>query len=240
MKRLVFFLVVGLGGAAVLISLGVWQVQRLTWKQNTLSQIEAQMDAAPLEYADVATQQAGHAIPRYQPLSVTGQFGAGYVRALVSRKDMGVGYRIIAPLKVENHTPIMVDLGFIRKRDADTFSIPENGAVITVVGNSDAPIETDKYTPAADIKNNVWFARDVTAMANHLNTDTILVVARNNPLSDPILSPWPVDTGNIPNNHLQYAITWFSIAFLWLSMTAYYLSRPQGRTQSIPDTRDTP
>ena len=40
--RLWFLLIVGLIGTGILVWLGVWQVQRLAWKQNLLARIEAQ------------------------------------------------------------------------------------------------------------------------------------------------------------------------------------------------------
>ena len=48
MKRIIFLVVFGLGGAAILISLGVWQMQRLSWKQAIMTQIEGQIAAAPV------------------------------------------------------------------------------------------------------------------------------------------------------------------------------------------------
>jgi len=44
------------------------------------------------------------------------------------------------------------------------------------------------------------------------------------------VTPWPVDTAGIPNNHRQYAITWFSMAVLWLGMTAFLVWRITRRT----------
>jgi len=35
----------------------------------------------------------------------------------------------------------------------------------------------------------------------------------------------PVDTARIPNDHLQYAITWFSLAAIWLGMSLFFLRR---------------
>jgi surfeit locus 1 family protein len=43
MKRIIFLVVFGLGGAAILISLGVWQMQRLSWKQAIMTQIEGRI-----------------------------------------------------------------------------------------------------------------------------------------------------------------------------------------------------
>jgi surfeit locus 1 family protein len=39
-----------------------------------------------------------------------------------------------------------------------------------------------------------------------------------------------VDTAGIPNDHLEYAVTWFALALVWLGMTAYFLRRPERPT----------
>ena len=72
---------------------------------------------------------------------------------------------------------------------------------------------------------NIWFARDVEALAAQFNTQPIMVVLREMPESDLGVTPWPVDTAGIPNDHLQYAITWFSLAVIWGGMTLYFLLR---------------
>jgi surfeit locus 1 family protein len=77
----------------------------------------------------------------------------------------------------------------------------------------------------ADLARNIWYARDVDALAAHLGTEPILVIARDLSVSDAPLTPLPVDTSGIPNDHLNYAITWFSLAALWMGMTLYLLWR---------------
>ncbi|MEL6889648.1 MAG: SURF1 family protein, partial [Pseudomonadota bacterium] len=106
---------------------------------------------------------------------------------------------------------------------ADVLVTP--ATAITLIGNLDAPQEADGFTPAPDLASNLWFARDVPAMAQALDTQPILVVLRNAPEIDLGVTPWPVDTAGIPNDHLQYAITWFSLALIWGAMTGYFLLR---------------
>jgi surfeit locus 1 family protein len=92
-----------------------------------------------------------------------------------------------------------------------------------VLGNLDWPQEADSYTPPPDPKTGLWFARDVPAMAKALGTEPTLIVARV-PTGDGI-TPVPLDTSSIPNNHWQYAVTWFSLAAVWFVMTGFLLWR---------------
>ena len=66
-------------------------------------------------------------------------------------------------------------------------------------------------------------------MAAELGTDPVMIVAASQ--TDPSVTPMPVDSAGIPNDHLQYAITWFSLAAIWATMTGYFLWRTRaGRT----------
>lgn len=218
MRRTLFLLIIGLGGAAILISLGVWQVQRLAWKQAIIADINARITATPValpETVDPLTDA-------YLPIVADGVIEDGEIHVLVSQKDIGAGYRIIAPFELQDGRQIMVDRGFALATAKD---IERVIGPATVVGNLQWPQETDGFTPAPDMKANIWFARDVDAMATQLQTLPILLVARSSSLREPGVSALPVDTARIPNDHLQYAITWFSLAAIWLGMSLFFLRR---------------
>ncbi len=220
MRRLLFLMTFGLMGAGILISLGVWQVQRLAWKQDLLARIEAQINAAPVSLAEATTPE----FRRYAPVKIVGTFGLDheYLSALASRRNTGAVYRIIRPFEVEGYGRILVDTGWVR----DGIEVPGVSLErLSLLGNLDAPNEVDGFTPAPEIDTNIWFARDVLAMAEVLNTQPIMVVLRDAPEIDLGVTPWPVDTAGIPNDHLQYAITWFSLAAIWVLMTAYFVLR---------------
>lgn len=218
MRRFLFLLIFGLGGAAILVSLGVWQVQRLTWKEGLLAQIETRIADVPVPLPDVMNPEAD----RYMPVETSGTFGERTLRVLISVKREGAGYRLITPFETETGRRILVDRGWIGVQDALPVS-PVGPAA--VVGNLHWPDEIDEYTPAPDMDGNTWFARDVPLMAETLNTEPVLLVVRDASYPDPGVTPLPVDTIGIPNDHLQYAITWFSLAVIWLGMTVFFVMR---------------
>lgn len=219
MRRLAFLLVFGLGGASILVGLGIWQVQRLAWKQELLARIEAEIAAPPVPLAEALAPE----FRRYAPVELTGQFGEEHIRMLASRKSIGPVYRIIRPFTVEGQGAVLVDTGW-QPQSADVEGAPR--VRLTLLGNLDTPIEADGFTPGPDAASNIWFARDVPAMAEALGTDPVLVVLRDAPEIDLGVTPWPVDSAGIPNDHLQYAITWFSLAAIWVVMTAVFVLRP--------------
>lgn len=215
--RFLLPLIFGLLGTVVLVGLGVWQMQRLDWKEAILADIEARITAAPVALPAQPDPQAD----RYLPVTVTGQLQDPAIRVLVSQKQVGAGYRIIRPMQVGDRL-IMVDLGFLPIQ-SPTPVVPDDP--VTVQGNLHWPDEVDSYTPAPDLDADIWFARDLPLMADHLGAEPVLVVARATSLPDSVLSPLPVDTSGIPNDHLGYAVTWFGLAIVWVVMTGFFLWR---------------
>ena len=64
-------------------------------------------------------------------------------------------------------------------------------------------------------------------MAAALDTLPVMIVVAESDAPDAPM-PLPV-TVNIPNDHLQYAITWFLLAVVWTLMTGYLLYRIKRR-----------
>jgi surfeit locus 1 family protein len=224
MKRIIFFVVFGLGGAAILISLGVWQMQRLAWKQTILTQIENRITQTPVAIPAIPDPVAD----KYLSVTAEGFMKPDALRVLVSQKTVGAGYRLISPFMIEGRT-VLLDRGFISVNDP----LPEPSLLqvqTVVTGNLHWPQETDGYTPAPDRAKNIWFARDVDFMAKALETDPILIVMRDSSAANDGVTPLPVDTRRIPNDHLPYAITWFLLAAIWAAMTTHFLMRSRRTT----------
>lgn len=224
MNRLLFLIVVGLGGAAILVSLGVWQVQRLAEKQAIIADIEARIDG-PVQPLPEDPEPLAHS---YLPVKLDGTFAGDTLRVLVSQKNVGAGYRLITPFETGT-LRLMVDRGFVASDDK---GIATPDGRVTVTGNLQWPDEVDGFTPAPDPDLNIWYARDLPAMAAALNASPILLVAREVTGDDPVVAPLPVNTARIPNHHLQYAITWFSLAAVWLAMSALFLRRQSRDTSA--------
>lgn len=218
MSRVWAPLMFGLIGTCILIALGVWQLQRLGEKEAELARIDARIAEAPVALP-VALDPARD---RYMPVVVEGTYDTGALHVLVGVKDLGAGYRLIQAFETGGRR-ILVDRGFIALEDKDAARARE---AVTVQGNLHWPDEVNSATPEPDLTRGIWFARDVPAMAEALETEPVLVILRRQaPPSDESISPLPVDSSAIPNNHLQYVITWFSLAAIWLLMTGYFLWR---------------
>ncbi|WP_158968827.1 SURF1 family protein [Chachezhania sediminis] len=219
MQRLFFIVLFGLVGTSILLRLGVWQVQRLGWKENMLAEIESRISAAPVAVPAAPDPEAD----RYLPVTEKGEVLAGEIDVFIPVQG-GAAYRIVAPFRTEDGRVLMVDRGIV---PAGAKNDIRPVGPMTVTGNLAWPNEADKFTPAPDTAGNIWYARDVPAMAQALGTEPILIVASSPTAAG--IEPDPVDTDGIPNDHLNYAITWFSLAAIWVAMTAYFLWQTRAR-----------
>ena len=215
-RRMIPPLMFGLLGCAILVSLGVWQLQRLAWKEGVLAEIAARMTAAPVAVPAMPDPKADE----YTAVTATGDFTGQALDVLVSRVEIGPGYRVIGVFETGGRR-VLVDRGFLPESARGVGHWRRAGVEVT--GNLHWPDEIDSYTPAPDIKTGVWFARDVPAIARALGTEPVLIVARSDTGDE--IEPIPVGGAGIPNNHLGYAIQWFGMALVWLGMTGLYLWR---------------
>ena len=207
-------------GTAILLGLGVWQVQRLAWKTDILAQIERKILAPAI---DIPARGHARQGMTFCPCVAQGNISAtDTVRVLVSQKIYGAGYRLINAFELSDGRKIMVDRGFTSVRAALP-AVPKGTGQVT--GNLQWPQEIDSFTPDNDLAANIWFARDVAKLSAHLQTEPILLVLRNSSFADDLARPLPKMSANIPNDHLNYALTWFSLALIWLGMSGYFLYR---------------
>ncbi|WP_172296494.1 SURF1 family protein [Pseudoruegeria sp. HB172150] len=221
MKRLIMPLLIGVVGCAILISLGVWQVKRLAWKEEMLARIEAKIGSEPVPLPEAPDPGRDE----YLPVIAEGTAGFG-ARVLASARGIGAGYRMIDIFETGDRR-VLLDRGFLPVEEHSDAWEPQR---ITVTGNLHWPDETDSWTPEPELEQDLWFARDVDAMAAELDTEPLMIVARTIEPDNYTARPMPVGTEGIPNDHLQYSITWFSLALVWAGMTGLWLWRITRRT----------
>lgn len=218
MLRYLFPMLVGLVGLAILLSLGLWQLRRLEWKEAILNDISVRIAADPV----AIPARPDPEIDRYLPVATTGDIGEEEVHVLVSTREIGAAFRIIALLRTADGRRILLDRGVVPEAQKDT---PRPPVSATITGNLHWPDETDLFTPDPDVAQNIWFARDVEALSNEFAAEPFLLVLRETSETNPAVMPLPVDTSGIPNDHLEYALTWFGLAAVWTGMTVFWIIR---------------
>ena len=217
LRKILFPLVLGIAGCGVLISLGLWQVERLAWKEDTLAGINGRLAAPPSTLTLFVTES----LDEYTPVSFEGTPTGEELHVLVSGTAAGTGYRVISRMQTDIG-PVLVDLGLLAldAKDAAPLIAP-----MDVTGTLLWPDDLNANTPDPDLAENIWFARNTPLMAAALNTEPLMVVASDITPLDPRITLLPVDTADIKNDHFEYAVTWFLLALVWAIMSLFLIRR---------------
>ena len=212
-----------LGGIVfmILIGLGTWQVERLQWKQDLLATIAARMHAEPLSLNEVELQYGRTGDVDYTPVTATGEFMHDAERHFFATWQGASGYYVYTPLRLETGRVVFVNRGFVpfdqkdpKTRQQGQVSGPQT---ITGLARNPLPGKPSIMVPDNDPDKNIFYWKDLRAMAilSDLDVDRGVLPffvdadARPNPGG---LPRGGVTMINLPNSHLQYAITWYGLA----------------------------
>jgi len=209
----------------ILIGLGVWQVQRLHWKEGLLASIDQSIHAKPLAIDDHNDLEGAR--PAYLRVRARGQFDHTKEAYFFGSDVAGdPGYHVITPLHATNGMTFLVDRGYVpaNKRDPATRPDGQVGGEQTIVGLLRTEDHAGLFTPRPDTTHRIWYVRDALAIAR----------AEGIKLSDPGIidadatpnpGGWPKGGQtiiDIPNNHLSYALTWFGLAVVLAGIYVSY------------------
>lgn len=214
----------------ILIALGTWQVQRLKWKEDLLHRIAA-LQAAPAQPIGPVLDrvaQGGDADFTRVKVTCPGLAAAPFLE-LYSLREGQAGSRLISACHVDSakYRTVLVDRGFV----GDTISArPPVDATATapveMVGVLRKPEPGNAFSPPNTPQR--WYVRDLPAMATALKSAdvaplTLMAETSTNPdWKGLIPAPIPAD---IPNRHLEYALTWYGLAAALLGVYAAMLFR---------------
>lgn len=223
---ILFFLVVG----GILVSLGVWQLHRLAWKEGLIAEIATRSKAPPQPLPDPSIWPSlAPTDYAYRHVELTGRY-ENDKEALVfygaGPHDLGPGYLILAPLRLDSGAFVIVNRGFVPidlAKSARAKGEIEGETQIT--GLMRPPQTRNLFTPADEPDKDIFFTRDPAAIAAHfgLAPAAPFVVDADD---RPVPGGWPIGGMteiDIPNNHLSYALTWFGLAVGLLAVFVGYL-----------------
>lgn len=211
-----------------LVALGTWQVQRLHWKQDLIDKLQSRSVAAA-----VAPPAKGANLEEYEyrHVRVTGTFRHDHEFYLINRSLNGnPGLHVLTPLVPQGGgTAILVDRGWVPFERRD----PKNRAGGQVTGPVavDGIVRLQKppgfFMPANEPSHDTWFYVDTAEMAAAadmpLRDGYYIVEGKTDvPGGFPVAHQWRLD---IRNDHLQYAITWYSLALALLVIYILYHRR---------------
>lgn len=218
-------------GLAVLIGLGTWQVERLQWKTALIERIESRLTAEPAPLpASIEDPDAWD----YRRVEVRGTWRHEGEMPLSARTLEGrIGYHVVTPLdRADGGGTVLVNRGWIPVDRLDPATRPESfpeGEVV-VTGISRVPPPKGWMQPDNDPAANTWYWVDLEAMAARSGgpvAPVILEAAAGPPGGLPVGGQTRL---HIPNNHLQYVVTWYGLAVVLLAVyVTYQWRRPDRR-----------
>ncbi len=227
-------LVLGAVAFLILIGLGTWQVQRLQWKEGLLHTIDTRMHATPLPLADVEKQFAASGDVDYVPVTAAGTFLHAGERHFFTTWQGDSGFNVYTPLLLDDGRYLLVNRGFVPYDLKEPAKRPQSqlpGRVtVTGLARNPLPEKPSSMLPDNDPGKNIfyWKDRDLMAATAGLPAAAAIVPifidadATPNPGGLPVGGVTIVD---LPNNHLQYAVTWYGLALALLGVLLVWLRR---------------
>lgn len=225
-----------LAALAILVSLGIWQMQRLTWKEGLLAEIDSRIHATPQPPPPPSLWPSLKAEDyEYRHVRVTGTFEHEN-EALVFLGDSGIeslpgpGYLVLTPLRLEDGAHIIVNRGFVPAESQDPASraAGQVAGTVTFTGLMRSPEERNPFTPTDEPQKGLYFTRDPALIAAHfaLRVPAPFTIDED---AEPVPGGLPhggTTVVNIPNDHFEYALTWFGLAAALVGVYAAFVLKP--------------
>ena len=196
----------------IVLSLGTWQVFRLDLKNNLISNLENNLKKNFVSFNIDIDQE--------------------YTKVLLKKKDLKskiflyhlnkgeMGFKVIVPYEVNSSLIVLVDKGWVRK---DKINLIKNTLLNddVIVGYTKKITKKNLFTPNNNIKEDFLYSIDVDSLKKSLNKNIypLLIIQTSKINKDIIPNEYEV---RIPNNHLQYAITWYGLAIVTIIFFLYY------------------
>jgi surfeit locus 1 family protein len=194
------------------LSLGTWQVYRLNLKNNLISDLEKNLKTSSINFnVDIDKE---------------------YTKVLFKKKDLNtkiflyhlnkgeIGFKVIVPYEINSSLLVLVDKGWIRK---DKINLIKNTLFNDdiIEGYTRKIREKNLFTPNNNIKEDFLYSVEIDNLKKSLNKNIypLLIMQTSKTNKDIIPNDYEV---RLPNNHLQYAITWYGLAIFTIIFFLYY------------------
>ena len=192
--------------------MGTWQVYRLYLKNNLISDLQKNLKTSSINFnVDIDKE---------------------YTKILFKKKDLNtkiflyhlnkgeIGFKVIVPYEINSSLLVLVDKGWIRK---DKINLIKNTLFNDdiIEGYTKKIREKNLFTPNNNIKEDFLYSVEIDNLKKSLNKNIypLLIIQTSKTNKDIIPNDYEV---RLPNNHLQYAITWYGLALFTIIFFLYY------------------
>jgi len=215
-----------LAAVAVLAALGTWQLERKAWKEGLIAKLESKLSAAPValppreRWSQLSAGQDEFRRVKFST-DLLDQEALIYTSGSAIRPDVsGPGYWVLSPARLPDGGLVIVNRGFVPegKQDPGTRREGRPQGVVEIVGAMRWPEARGLFTPNDAPGKNLWFVRDPAAIAAAKGWGTVapFYIDQEAPPAPGGLPKVGPLKPSLPNNHLQYAVTWYGLAFVVL------------------------
>lgn len=206
------------------LALGTWQVERLEWKNTLVAERQARRDALPLAGLPAKFDPAQH---EFRKVRVAGRFLHDKELYLAARSLRGnPGYQLVTPFALAGAGTILVNRGWIPldRKAPESREFGQIAGAVALEGYLRVPPGQGWFVPDNEPARNFWFYVDIPAMARAAGVSGVkpyLLEAgpAENPGGYPIGG---VTRFELPNDHLQYALTWYALAVIGVVIYLLY------------------
>jgi surfeit locus 1 family protein len=234
---------------AVLVALGTWQIERKAWKEALIASLTQRLAVPPQALPPAKDWgKLDRANDEYRRVKFTANLDNArealvFAAASAFRPDVtSPGYWVFTPARLADGSVVVVNRGFVPDTRRDSKSRPDGQipGPIEIVGALRWSDDRHWFTPADDPAHNLWFTRDPTAIAASKGLDAKAVapfyVEQEAP-TPPGGLPQPGKlVVALPDNHLQYALTWYGLAVVLAAVFGSWVAT-SGRRKGPADRR---
>ena len=197
---------------SIFVSLGLWQIVRLDWKNNLILEIKNSLTHPPIELNQSNKKN-------YLRIKTSGNIDFNKQIYLYNLNDEGIpGFEVVNPILINNEN-FLINRGWIpfeKKGSKQINLLDENN----ITGTLKLQGRKNIFKPENDIEENYWFSlnrEDILKFTGKEFSKYIIYLEGSYKFPKP-----KKITANISNNHKKYAITWFSLAISILLLYLYF------------------
>ena len=231
----------------LLLALGTWQVLRLQQKQDLIAARKSAVVASPVALTDIeAGIEHGYDVD-FLRVRMTGTYRHDATRYVFRARGDRPGFQVITPFIAQSAFIVLVDRGFIDQPmidSPDQWSQPVGEIAVTGISRLRAG-DRNMFSPEPDITRQVWYWYDLMGIAASLPADiadgagdpppiTASVFVQVEPGGEPASGAYPDPEDlkvELPNNHLQYVVTWYSLALVLVVMSWLFIRRRRAEVE---------
>jgi surfeit locus 1 family protein len=230
---------------AALLALGTWQLERKAWKEALIATLTERSAAPPVALPPPSDwPRLDRAADDYRRVTFSATFDHGkealiYGAASAFRPDVsGAGYWVFTPARLADGAYVMVNRGFVSeaRKEQATRATGQIDGPVEITGAMRWPETHHWFSPTDDPAHNLWYTRDTTAMAAAEGVRPVapFYVEQESPMPPGGLPQPGKLVVKLPNNHLQYAVTWYGLALVLVVVFAAYAVKSRREAVNEP------